>query len=265
MKEFKINDLHITDYEGNENALILLHAFPLSSKMWKPQIDFFKNQFRVITYDVRGLGKSKSENNQMTMEIFADDLLSIIESLKLNKVFVCGVSMGGYIILRSYIKNPKVFKAIILADTRAERDDNKGLINRSNIITNIKNGKRDEFISEFLPKLVNKKNYENSEIKMLLEEMIKENTDEGICGALLALATRIDSTEYLNTFNVPTLIIVGEYDTLTPLDCSERMFRLIPNSELKIIPNSGHLSNIENSDLFNFYVSEFLSANANLH
>lgn len=261
MKEYKINDLHIMDYEGTGNPLIFVHAFPLSSKMWKPQIDFFKNKFRVITYDVRGLGKSKSINNQMTMEIFADDLLSIIESLKINNVFVCGVSMGGYIILRSYIKNPDIFKAIILADTRAERDDDAGLINRSIVISNILKGKRKDFISNFLPKLVNKKSFKNINIRNFLEEMISENSDEGICGAQLALATRINSLDYLNSFIVPALIMVGEDDELTPPECSEKMNKLIPNSVLKVIPDSGHLSNIENPDTFNKYLIEFLNAN----
>jgi|WetSurMetagenome_2_1015567.scaffolds.fasta_scaffold225158_2 3-oxoadipate enol-lactonase len=258
MKKIKFNGLHINDYEGSGFPLILVHAFPLNSEMWQLQIEFFKNQFRVVTYDVRGLGQSKSQNNQFTMETYANDLLSVIGHLNLEKVFVCGVSMGGYIIMRSYVKNPGKFKGIVLADTRAERDDNTGLINRSNVIASIINGKRKEFILDFLPKLINKKSYSNDKLRIFLENIIKENSDEGITGAQLALATRVNSIDYLKSFNVPTLILVGEDDILTPPSCAENMNNLIPDSELKIIKDSGHLSNLENPELFNTYITEFL-------
>jgi len=260
MKEISFKGLHINDYEGSENTLIFIHAFPLSSKIWQHQIDFFKNKFRVITYDVRGLGKSVSHNNQFTMETYANDLLSIIKHLKLKNVFVCGVSMGGYIILRCYLKNPEVFKGIILADSKAERDDDNGLINRSNAIADIKKGKRKEFFSSFLPKLINKKSYSNNELRIFLDNILNSNTDEGICGAQLALATRTNVADYLKTFNIPALILVGENDELTPLPCSENMNKLIPNSKLKIIPEAGHLSNLENPEMFNKFLMDFLNA-----
>ncbi len=258
MRELKINNLQVYDYEGKGDVLIFVHAFPLSSKMWKLQTDFFKNNFRVITYDIRGLGRSEEANNQFTMEEYSNDLTDIIEHFNFEKVFVCGVSMGGYIILRSYIKKPDLFKGLILADTRAEKDDDNGLINRSNVIFSIKNGKRDDFISGFLPKLINKKNYLNREVRNFLEGIIEDNTDEGICGAQIALATRTNTADYLKSFNVPVLILVGEDDELTPISCAESMKKQIPKSEIKIIAGSGHLSNLENPELFNKCVSEFL-------
>jgi 3-oxoadipate enol-lactonase len=264
MKTIKFSGLNINDYEGTGFPLIFVHAFPMSSNMWQPQVEFFESKFRVITYDVRGLGLSKSINNQFTMETYANDLLSIIEYLNLEKVFVCGVSMGGYIIMRSYIKNPGKFKGIILADTRAEKDDDTGLISRSNIIFNLLNDKenkfRNEFISTFLTKLINKKNYDNLLIRNFLEKIIDENTNEGICGAQLALATRINSIDYLKSFNVPALILVGEDDVLTPPSCAETINNLILDSILKIIPDSGHLSNLENPIIFNKYILDFLES-----
>jgi 3-oxoadipate enol-lactonase len=258
MKKIMFSGLQIFDYEGNGFPFIFVHAFPLSSKMWQPQVEFFKNKFRVITYDVRGLGESKSLNNQFTMEKYADDFLSVLEHLGLEKVFACGLSMGGYIILRSCIKKPEKFKSLILSDTKSEKDDDAALINRSNVISNIIDGKRKEFISGFLAKLINKKNYEDFKIRNFLENIISENTDEGICGAQLALGTRTNAVEYLNTFNVPALILVGEDDVLTPPSCAENMNKLILGSELKIIKNSGHLSNIENPDAYNSYIRGFL-------
>jgi 3-oxoadipate enol-lactonase len=258
MKEINFNGLQIYDYEGKGFPLVFVHAFPLNSKMYNPQVEFFKDKFRVVTYDVRGLGKSKSVNNQFTMEKYSDDFLSVINHLGLEKVIACGVSMGGYIILRSYIKNPDKFSKIILADTRAEKDDDTGLINRSNVISSILAGKRNEFVSTFLSKLINKKSYNNTELKKFLEDIIADNSDEGICGAQLALGTRVNSIDYLDKFNVPALIIVGEDDVLTPPSCAETMNKLIKNSELKIIKESGHLTNLENPDAFNSCILDFI-------
>lgn len=258
MKEIIVNGLYICDYEGNGETIIFVHAFPLNSNMWKPQIECLKNNFRIITYDVRGLGKSKSVDNLFTMEHYANDLLDIIKQLHLEKVIVCGLSMGGYIAQRSYIKNPECFKGIILADTKSERDDDNGILNRSNIILNIKNGKRNEFVSNFIPKLVDKNNFRKKEVTTVLDNLIADNTDNGICGANLALATRVNSIDYLNNFKVPVMILVGENDELTPVSCAETMNKRIENSILKIIPDSGHLSNIENPDLFNSYIIEFI-------
>lgn len=258
MKEIYFKNLQIFDYEGSGEPLVFVHAFPLSSEMWNPQTEYFSGKFRVITYDVRGLGKSKTDNNQFTMETYADDFLSVLNHLNLDKVIACGLSMGGYILQRVYMKNPETFKALVLADTRSERDDNNGLINRSNAIENLKAGKRKQFTSEFLQKLVCQKSYENPGIRNFLENIIDRNSTDGVCGAQLALATRVDSTEYLKDFMIPVLILVGENDILTPVSSAESMNNRIPDSEMKIIKNSGHLSNIENSEEFNRCLSVFL-------
>lgn len=258
MKEINYNGLSIKDYGGSGEILIFVHAFPLNSKMWNPQVECFKNKYRVITYDVRGLGKSKDKNNQFTMETYANDLLSVINYLNSGKVHACGLSMGGYILQRAFIKNPDLFKTLTLADTRSERDDDTGLINRSQVIENLKAGKRAEFVSDFLAKLINKKSYQNPEIKNFLEEIIGENSTEAICGAQLALATRVNSANFIDKINIPVLLLVGEEDILTPPSAAENMNKLIPDSELYIIKNSGHMSNLENIEEFNAYLMKFL-------
>lgn len=261
MNKIKHDGLQIYEFEGAGTPLIFVHAFPLNGKMWKEQWEYFKDKYQVISYDVRGLGESRSINNQFTMEKYVDDFLSIINLFEFDKVIACGLSMGGYILLRSYLKSPDKFKALILADTKAERDDDNSLINRSNVINNILDGKRNEFIKSFIQKLISKKSYENHQIKNFIESIVQENTDEGICGAQLALGTRTNTIDHLKSFNVPSLIMVGEDDELTPLSSSEKMHKLIKGSELKIIKDSGHLSNIENPEVFNAYVDEFLNKN----
>lgn len=258
MKELKINGLSVNDSEGNGNPLVFVHAFPLSSKMWDYQINFFKDKFRVITYDVRGLGKSVQTDNQFTMESYVNDFFSVLDGLGFNKINACGVSMGGYIILRALTRNPERLLSVSLADTRAEKDDDNGLISRSNSISDIKSGKRDEFLKNFLPKLINKKSFGTPRIKNFLEEIMSSNTADGICGAMLALATRTNTIDKLKDTDIPALIIVGEDDVLTPKSNADAMNAVMKNSVLEVVPDSGHLSNIENPDYFNSVLIKFL-------
>lgn len=258
MKEINVDGIIVFDYEGEKAPLIFIHAFPLSSEMWSKQVSFFKDKYRVITYDIRGLGRSKQNNNQFTLEEYANDLLLIYENLHLNKVCVCGLSMGGYIILRALEKAPEIFSCVILADTRAERDTDEALISRSNAIINIKAGKVYDVLNEYLKKLLSEKNYNIKAIKDFVFNIMSNNSEEGIIGALLAIATRTTTLESLKSLNIPSLILVGEHDILTPIQYSENMKKSLSNSILDIIPNSGHLSNIENPEYFNNSIYEFL-------
>ncbi|MCX7833285.1 MAG: alpha/beta hydrolase [Ignavibacteria bacterium] len=259
MKEKIIDGITIFDYEGSGEILLFIHAFPLTSKMWDKQVNYFKENFRVITYDVRGLGKSQQKNNQFTLEEYANDLIEICNKMQITKINACGLSMGGYIILRALEKKSELFSRVILADTRAERDTDEGLIMRSNAIIDIKNGKIENVLNDYLKKLLSEKNYNNSEIRNYIFNMMKSNSAEGIIGAILAIATRTSTLKFLTNIDIPALILVGEYDSLTPLNYAQDMKNALRDSTLAIIPNSGHLSNIENPDYFNDIVNDFLT------
>lgn len=259
MKNFKINNLNVCDYEGNGSPIIFIHAFPLCNRMWDKQVEFFKNQFRVITYDLRALGYSTAEDLQYTMETLVNDFISIADELKLNKINVCGLSIGGYITLRAFVKKPELFNSVILADTKAEKDSDEALLNRCNNIIDIKNGKRKEFLDSMLKNLICEKSFLNPEIKNFVEEIMSWQSDEGICSTLIALATRTNVIDHLNKVDIPSLILVGSDDILTPLEAAEKMTKCFLNPQLKIIPDSGHLSNMENPVEFNKAILDFLN------
>ena len=135
MTETKISDIAIYNYGGNGEIVLFVHAFPLTADMWHNQVDYFKKKYHVITFDIRGFGKSDDSFNFIyTMENFADDVLNIIESLNLANLNICGLSMGGYIVQRAVIKSPDKFSSMILADTKAESEDDRGLISRNRFI-----------------------------------------------------------------------------------------------------------------------------------
>jgi len=253
-----INNITVFDSDNGKEPLIFVHAFPLTSKMWDLQVKEFSSDYRVITYDVRGLGESQQVNNQFMMENYADDLICIIEELKTGAVNAVGLSMGGYIIQRALLKRTDLFKSLVLSDTRLDSDSNEGLVLRAAAINKILNGKRKEFIDGFIVNLVNKENFKNTELVANISSIVSLSSDEGIAGALLALATRTDNSNAFNDFTLPVLALVGKDDVLTPLVCAQSIKDSFKNSELAIIENSGHLSNLENPDSFNRYIRNFL-------
>ncbi|MCI0474593.1 MAG: alpha/beta hydrolase [Ignavibacteria bacterium] len=253
-----INGISVYDSGIGKPPLLFVHAFPLNSVMWEPQIKHFGNDYRVIAYDVRGLGKSISDDNLFFMENYADDLEYIITALNLENVNAVGLSMGGYIIQRLVVKNPALFGTFTLADTKGEKDTDEALLTRSDVVNTIRKGGRSGFVSGFIRKLISENNYKNPDIVKTLERIVSENSDKGICGAVNALATRTTTLHQLRSLNTPALILVGEEDTLTPLKCSEDLAAAISNSEMHIIKDAGHLSSLENPGEFNSLLEKFL-------
>lgn len=264
MNNFKLNGISVTDYEGNGQPLIFVHAYPLCSRMWDEQVNYFKNKYRVITYDIRGLGYSNELNNySFTMEELANDFFDIIDHLKIKKVHACGLSMGGYILLRALIRNQERFSSVILADTKSEGEDNESIINRSNNVIKIKSGKKDEFLDDFLKKLLSEEGYKNEKIRNTVSEIMSWMDVKGLCAGLLAIAVRTNIFYQLKEINIPSLVIVGKEDLITPVIKSFYLKERIKNSTFKVIDDAGHLSNLEKPGEFNKAIENFLS-NLNL-
>jgi len=246
---------------GDKSAtpIILIHGFPFNSDMWRPQIDHLKTTFRVITYDVRGHGRSEVGDGQYTLEMFVDDLIALLDYLRLEKVVLCGLSMGGYIALRAVERNPERCRALILCDTTSNADSNEAKLRRAASIKAIKSTGGKPYAEEFTKAVLSMHTFlERSDLVETVRSMIESNSPIGICGALLALVARTETTLSLPRIRVPTLILVGEQDKTTPPELSEKMRQLIPNSELRIVSNAAHLSNLENPEEFNSHILNFL-------
>ncbi len=240
-------------------AIVLIHGFPFSHEMWNPQIEFLKSHFRVIAYDIRGHGKSDVGDGQYSLELFVDDLIALLDHLQLEKVVLCGLSMGGYIALRAIERNPERFRALILCDTTSNADSNEAKLRRAASIKTVKRAGVAPYAQEFLKAVLTPQNVQNKlDLVRAVLSMIESNSSVGICGTLLALAGRTETTPSLPKIQVPTLILVGEQDKITPPELSEKMHALIPNSKLQILPNAAHLSNLEEPEEFNGNLLSFL-------
>ncbi|MCY7360659.1 MAG: alpha/beta hydrolase [Ignavibacteria bacterium] len=265
MKNIKLNGISVTDYEGQGSPLIFIHAYPLCNRMWDEQVNYFKDKYRVVTYDIRGLGYSNDFSNAedylFTMEELVNDLFNIIDELKLGKVNACGLSIGGYILLRALVREQSRFSSVILADTKSENDDNIGLLSRSQFIINLKdlkNDKKETAINELIKNLISEEGYKNEKLRTFIEMIIGWMDVKGLAAVMIAIATRTNTFYELKNIETNTLMIVGKEDKITPPVKSFFMRENIKNSIMKIIPGAGHLSNLEAPDEFNKAIEEFL-------
>jgi 3-oxoadipate enol-lactonase len=257
-----INDISISYIEhGSLQGLpvVFIHGFPFNHRMWEPQMRELPNDIHAIAYDVRGHGSSAVGDGQFTIELFVDDLIALLDHLGIEKAVICGLSMGGYIALRAVERHPKRIKGLVLCDTKSESDTNEEKIKRTSSLKTVKSAGAGAFAEDFVKAIFWTKTLEkNPEAVEFIKELIHANSNLGICGTLLALASRTDTTESLSSINVPTCIIVGEFDLRTPPSCAQEMHKAITKSELHILSNAGHMSNLENTKDFNTILLSFL-------
>jgi len=239
--------------------ILFIHAFPLNHEMWKPQEKALPQKYRALVYDIRGLGKSPLRDAQFTLESFVEDLITLMDHLTLPQAILCGLSLGGYIALRAVEKYPERVRGLVLCDTRSEADNNESKLKRAQSIQLLKTQGVKAFAEGFIPDLISSTTQkERPEVIRRLKEMILSQSAEGISAAQLALMSRTDTTESLAKIRVPTLILVGEEDRITPPSHSQAMYQKIRGSSFQILPQAGHLSNLENPDLFNRAFFDFL-------
>ncbi len=247
--------------QGNPDRMpvIFLHGFPFSSDMWQQQLDVVGKEFRAIAYDIKGHGKSYIGEAQFTIEHHVDDLMGLLDHLKIPKAVIVGLSMGGYVTLRALERHPDRFMGAVLCDTKSEADSDEGKLKRFDAMTAVRKHGSDVFAEGFVKNVFAPETFStNPQAVSLIKNIIKRTPVLSIAGTLLALASRTDTTSSLSRISIPALILVGEKDVTTPPAQSEAMHKLIPGSELHIIPGAAHMSNLENPEEFNKHLVTFL-------
>ncbi len=247
--------------EGDDRALpvVFIHGFPFSHAMWQAQVAAVSRDYRAIAYDVRGLGESSVGDGQYTIEGHVDDLLGLLDQLAIARAVVVGLSMGGYIALRALERNPERFAGAVLCDTRSDADTDEGRIARAVASRKVKVSGAQAFADEFIPKVFAPASLQRlPEAVELIRGVIARTPPLAIAGTLLALACRTDTTASLARIEVPTLIMVGEHDLITPPAVAQAMHARIPGSQYRVVPQAAHMSPLENPEVVNAHLLEFL-------
>jgi pimeloyl-ACP methyl ester carboxylesterase len=242
-----------------KTTVVFLHGFPFDKSTWLKQLQALPEAVQGVAYDIRGFGDSSSDHFFFSIDLFAKDLIKLIADLNLGNCILCGISMGGYIALRACEISPETFKGLILCDTNCVTDSNESKIKRFSSIELIHNGKKAEFTEGFLMSVFPENTLINSTDTVASSRNLILNTrNETICSAQLALASRTDTSHVLPEIKIPTLIIRGEADKLMSEEQTIQLHKGISESEFVVIPDSGHLPNLDNPDAFNLALNNFL-------
>lgn len=246
------------DDRGNGIPLVFLHAFPLSRRMWDPQMVALSGRFRVIAIDLRGHGESDAPLWRYTLDQAADDVAGLLDRLSIGKAVFIGLSMGGYVCFSFYRRFASRVQALVLADTRAGADTEEGRIGRFEMAQTAYRQGPAAIADLMIPKLLAPQTVQTKpDLVRLVRAVIEGNQISGIAGDLMAMAERPDSVPMLPTIACPTLVLVGEEDLATPPSESRLIAERIPGARLEMLPEAGHLSNLEQPDRFNRVVEDF--------
>lgn len=245
--------------QGAGSPILFVHGFPLDGSLWQPQLEALEGEYRVIAPDLRGFGESGS-SPQVTMEAYAGDLHALLDELQIDQAVLVGLSMGGYITFAFYRAYPDRVRGLVLVDTRPHADTEEARANRAVAAAKVAEQGSEALADDMLEKLVSPSTMERRpDLVRSIHGMMARQPVDGIVAALHGMAERPDSRPLLGEISVPTLVVVGADDVITPVADAESMVDAIPGSELVVIPDAGHLSNLEQPRVFNQALREFMA------
>ena len=260
--KIEVNGITI-DYRevgGADLPVIFLHAFPLNQSMWDEQVAALSRRCRAITLDLRGFGGSEVSPGTTQMSEMASDVRGLMAALSIDEAVLVGLSMGGYVALAFFRNYPGAVRALVLSDTRASADTEEARQKRLSFAERAEREGVTAIGEDMIPLLLGSTTLATRpDLNERIRTMIERNSPAGVAAAQRGMAERLDSTYILVGIDCPTLILVGSEDTLTPVAEAEALRNGIPHSQLQVIPNAGHLPNIEQPLAFNQAVGEFLS------
>ena len=266
--------------------VVLIHAFPLSADMWRPQLERVLDGWRIIAPDLRGFrppvhlprslpseGVSVTRHKSrvphpihptvdaLSMDDYARDVGELLDCLRIDEAVIGGLSMGGYVTFALFRQSPERFSGMILADTRPQADTPDGRSARAKMRDVLEDQGPSAVADQMLPRFVERSvPPPPHDLLAYVRELIEANSVDGLDAALGALMNRPDSTSDLARISCPVLIMVGEHDVITPPNDARAMERAIERSRLAVIPGAGHLSNLEQPDEFSRALHDFLLA-----
>ena len=249
---------------GSGHVVVLLHAFPLSADQWLPQLHRVPPGWRAIAPDLRGFRGSRSALSfigpgPVTMETYAEDVLTLMSHLGVERAAVVGLSMGGYVAFAMARRSPGRLVGLVLANTRSDADSPDAGASRDRLIALTERDGTAALAQDMLPKLLGSTSrQEQPDLEEVVRGLVEANDGEAMISALRAMKARPDSRPLLSTLDCPALIVTGEEDALIPAQEASAMRQAIPNGTHVVVPRAGHLTNLESPGAFNSALARFL-------
>ncbi|MFC8760095.1 alpha/beta fold hydrolase [Streptomyces sp. NPDC057193] len=258
-----------TFYEdrGTGPALLLVHGHPFDHTMWQPQIDRFSRTHRVIAPDLRGYGATPLGTHQapthpdstaprsLGLDVFAEDLVALLDALEIDDCVLAGLSMGGQIAMELYRRHPGRVRGLVLADTFPAAETEEGRKARNAMADRLLREGMRGYADEVLDRMVAPY---NTHAAPHVHRMMCATDPVAAAAALRGRAERADHRHTLTTVAVPALVVVGRDDSYTPVADAEEMHALLPHATLAVIDRAAHLPNLERPEEFDAALESYL-------
>jgi len=239
---------------GAGQPVLLIHGFPLDHTMWDAQIDALVEHARVIAPDLRGFGQSPlgsaDSERGISMERYAGDLAELLDAITptiQEPIVLVGFSMGGYIAWQFVRKFPERLRALVQCDTRAAADSDEARAGRLKMAEKVAEWGSARIAEMMGPKLIAPRSFETKpEVVAAVRAVVERTSPAGIAAAQLGMAARPDMIDFLPQIKVPTLVVVGAEDAISPPIEMQSIAEKISNAKFVIIPESGHMTTMEN-------------------
>jgi len=245
---------------GRGLPMLLIHGYPLNSRLWQPQLDGLADVAHLIAPDLRGHGDSQAVPGPYSMDMLADDCAALLDGLNISEpVVVNGLSMGGYIAMAFARRYPDRLAGLVLTATRSGADSDAGRAGRDQAAAQAREQGVGSIVESMLPKLLAPDNFRNQPDLVAEARAIMTNTSlDGVLGDLAGMKNRPDSTASLAEVHVPARIIFGAEDQIIPQAEGRVMLSALPDAGLNVIPEAGHLVNLEQPQVYNDLLRYFV-------
>ena len=235
---------------GDATPIVFLHGVGSDKSVWHPQLDHFGGQRRTMAFDYPGYGESEPAPEGTTRDHYAAAILSAMTALGVHRAHICGLSLGGVIAIALYYAAPERCASLILADTFFVHPDGPAIYDRSVAASNdmraLAEGRIDALLAQPADQAV------RSEVVETMANIDPAAFRIGAEAVWLA-----DQAERAQAIRVPTLVVCGAEDRVTPPTLSRALTQLIPGARYEEIANAGHLTNLERPEAFNALVDGF--------
>jgi pimeloyl-ACP methyl ester carboxylesterase len=226
--------------QGEGIPIVFLHGYPLDHRIWLPVFPHLRKDIHIIAPDLRGHGRSPVPGGVYSMALMAEDVIRLLDRLKIEKVVIAGHSMGGYVTFKLWQLFPERILGLALVATRATADSEERRLDRLRTAEDMVKEGTTKVVNNMLTKLT-KKTVLYPQVKEIMDGI----TPQGIAGILRGIADRENATPWLPQITVPVVVIAGKEDQLVPVEESIEMAKKLPNGELEVIDQAGHLPMME--------------------
>jgi YbgC/YbaW family acyl-CoA thioester hydrolase len=262
LRRIAVNGVNLAvDVRGQGHAILFIHGYPLDHTIWEHPLAELDGWMRIAP-DLRGMGQSDAPDLGYSMSTYAEDLLALLNTLGVDRVVLCGMSMGGYIAFELLRRARDRVRGLVLMDTRAEADSPEIRRARDASAAQAREGGAEAIANAMLPQLLSAQSRrENAQLSDRVYRMMAATPVAGILGAIGAMRDRPDSFPLLPTLTgLPVLVVVGDDDQVTPVERAQAMADALPDGRLAIVPGAGHLTSMERPESTTALLAGFLAS-----